>query len=182
MAENIAAKKILLDALQKRISFVSDADNTMDQKAATLLGFSAAIGVGFITFMQNSPWSVLSTFGLLSLLISAILFIIGVIRSRDYETGAIDLKEHPEYYDMSEEGLIEQLLSDVEYACGKNTETLMEKEKTYRRGLILLIFGLILLIIPIIPIWPKHQDRCHLHTQIQLRRVESSWPAYRFFQ
>ena len=141
--------KILFESIKSKFDFLSNADNCLDGKAVTLMGFEIILGIGYLSFIIGGLEGIKfyeGVVGLVSLAISTILLLF-VNWPKNYTTISVNLIEHREYLDKSEKDLLLQLTSDAQNAFTENNKILKTKVKFYRIAITLLIISSFLLIL-----------------------------------
>ncbi len=141
--------KILFESIKSKFDFLSNADNSLDGKAGTLMGFEITLGIGYLSFVAvglNGIKFYEGIVGLVLLGFSAIL-LMRVNWPKDYTTISVNLLEHKEYLNKTENELLLQLISDAQNAFTKNNKILKTKAILYRFAIILLIISSFLLIL-----------------------------------
>ena len=141
--------KILFESIKNKFDYLSNADNCLDGKAATLMGFEIALGIGYLSFIIGGLEGIKfyeGTGGLILLVISTILLLI-VNWPKNYITISVNLFEHKEYLEKPEKDLLLQLTSDAQNAFTKNNNILKTKVKLYRFAIVLLIASSFLFIL-----------------------------------
>jgi uncharacterized ion transporter superfamily protein YfcC len=144
---------ILLDTVRHRFDTVKDADNVLDQKSGTLMGFTLAIIIGYLTVIVSQLTGVKlyeGISGIIFLLISTVLLII-ICWPRDYYFASIKVSSNQEYLNKEIKQLSLQLISDNETATDKNYGKLKTKAFLFKISVILLMLGSILLILSKLP-------------------------------
>lgn len=132
-----------------KILFESNADNCLDGKAGTLMGFEITLGIGYLSFVIGGLEGIKfyeGVIGLALLGISTILLLI-VNWPKNYITISVNLFDHKEYLEKSEKDLLLQLTSDAQNAFTENNKILKRKVKLYRLAMALLIISSFLLIL-----------------------------------
>ena len=140
---------ILFESIKNKFDYLSNADNCLDGKAGTLIGFEITLGIGYLSFVIGGLEGVKfyeGVFGLALLGISTILLLI-VNWPKNYTTISVNLVDHKEYLDKTEKDLILQLISDAQNAFTKNNKILKNKVRLYRFAIFLLIVSSFLLIL-----------------------------------
>ena len=117
-----------LDAAQNQLGLTFSASDSLDAKALRVLGFDIAIGIFTLQSENHNPLWLLTL--LLTALIVSIIFTGVVIRPRQYIGAIVDLNEHPEYFELSEDDLVLQLLADTQDAIAMNS-SLNQKKSGY---------------------------------------------------
>jgi hypothetical protein len=139
----------LLDSTRHRFDTVRDADNVLDQKSGTLLGFAIAITIGSLT-IGSTPLEGIKLYegivGLVFFLIAIVLLIV-ISWPRDYSFASAEISSNQEYLDKEENQLLLQLISDNESATQKNYKKLKTKALLFKVSIILLSLGSVLLIL-----------------------------------
>jgi len=141
--------KILFESIKNKFDFLSNADNALDSKVGTLIGFEIAIGIGYLSFAFNGLTNVKYIESILGMIILSIslIFLLIVNWPKDYITISVNLLEHQDYLDKPEKELLLQLISDAQEAFTINNKILKLKVKLYRLAIIFLIISVILLIL-----------------------------------
>ncbi len=145
--------KILFESIKSKFDYLSNADNCLDGKAGTLMGFEITLGIGYLSFVIGGLEGIKfyeGVVGLASLAISTILLLI-VNWPKDYTTISVDISHGSdlgkEYLAKPEDKLLLQLISDAQNAFTQNNKILKTKAKLYRFAIILLIISSFLLIL-----------------------------------
>lgn len=144
---------VLLDSARHRFDTVRDADNVLDQKSGTLVGFTIAIILGYLTIVSSQLTGIKlyeGIIGTMLLLISTILLII-ISWPRDYSLASVKVSSNQEYLNKEEKELLLQLISDNELAVDKNYKKLKMKAILFKISIILLVLGSTLLILSKLP-------------------------------
>lgn len=139
----------LLESIRDKFNFVTNADNTLDGKAGTLLAFEIAITLGFLSFGLHGDGLIASILGLVGMIIS-IVILFYVNWPKTYITPSVNIFEKKEYLTKDGDDLLLQLISDAQNAFTKNNRILERKAKSYKIAIILLLISTILLILSII--------------------------------
>ncbi|MFA6599367.1 MAG: hypothetical protein WCS69_16720 [Ignavibacteriaceae bacterium] len=140
---------IILDTIRHRFDTVKDADNVLDQKSGTLMGFTIAIIVGYLAIIPPQlAGSKLyeGVAGIIFLLISTLLLII-ISWPRDYSFASVKVSSNQEYLNKEEKQLLLQLISDNESATDKNYRKLKIKAILFKVSVVVLVLGSLLLIL-----------------------------------
>ena len=145
--------KILFESVKNKFDFLSNADNCLDGKAGTLMGFEITLGIGYLSLVIGALEGIKfyeGVFGLVLLGISAVFLLI-VNWPKNYTTISVDLScgsdFGKEYLGKSENELLLQLTSDAQNAFTRNNKILKTKVKLYRFAMVLLIISSFLLIL-----------------------------------
>lgn len=144
---------IILDTVRHRFDTVKDADNVLDQKSGTLMGFTIAIIVGYLTIATSQLVGTKlyeGAVGVAFLIISTALLII-TSWPRDYSSASVKISSNQEYLNKEEKQLLLQLISDNESAIDKNQRQLKIKVTLFKISVVLLVMGSILLILSKLP-------------------------------
>jgi uncharacterized ion transporter superfamily protein YfcC len=144
---------ILLDTVRHRFDTIRDADNVLDQKSGTLIGFTIAIIVGYLTIVSSQLAGIKlyeGVIGVIFLIISTALLII-ISWPRNYSSSSVKVSSNQEYLNKEEKQLLLQLISDNESATDKNLKKLETKAILYKISVYLLVLGSILLILSKLP-------------------------------
>lgn len=152
MEEN-SKYKILFESVKSKFDFLSNADNTLDSKAGTLMGFEITLGIGYLSFVVGGLSGnklCEGVAGLALLCVSAILLII-VNWPKSYTMISVNLSSNlelgKEYLNKTENELLLQLIIDAQNAFTKNNKILETKVRLYRMAMTLLIISSVLLIL-----------------------------------
>jgi len=143
----------LLDTVRHRFDTIRDADNVLDQKSGTLIGFTIAIIVGYLTIVSSQLAGIKlyeGVIGVIFLIISTALLII-ISWPRNYSSSSVKVSSNQEYLNKEEKQLLLQLISDNESATDKNLKKLETKAILYKISVYLLVLGSILLILSKLP-------------------------------
>lgn len=141
--------KILFESIKSKFDFLSNADNSLDGKAGTLMGFEITLGIGYLSFIVGGLNGVKLYEGIIGLILlgaSAILLLI-INRPKNYMSTSVNLLDHLEYLEKTEKDLLLQLISDIQNAFTENNKILKAKVKIYKFGMALLIISTFLLIL-----------------------------------
>lgn len=144
---------ILLDTVRHRFDTVKDADNVLDQKSGTLMGFTLAIIIGYLTVIASQLTGIKlyeGIVGIIFLLVSTVLLVI-ICWPRDYSFASIKVSSNQEYLNKETKQLLLQLISDNETATDKNYRKLKTKAILFKTSIVLLILGSIILILSKLP-------------------------------
>jgi uncharacterized ion transporter superfamily protein YfcC len=140
---------IILNTTLNRFNIVKDADNVLDQKSGTLIGFTIAIIVGYLAIVSSQLTGIKfyeGITGILFLIISTVLLII-ISWPRDYSFASIKVSSNQEYLNKEEKELLLQLISDNESATDKNFKKIKMKSMLFKISVVLLTLGSLLLIL-----------------------------------
>jgi len=141
--------KILFESIKSKFDFLSNAHNSLDGKAGTLMGFEITLGIGYLSFVVGGLNGVKFYEGIIGLIllgVSAILLLI-INWPKNYTTISVNLFDHEEYLEKTEKDLLLQLSSDAQNAFTENNKILKIKVKLYRFAMALLIISSFLLIL-----------------------------------
>ena len=141
--------KILFESIKSKFDFLSNADNSLDGKDGTLMGFEITLGIGYLSFVVGGLDGVKFYEGIIGLIllgVSAILLLI-INWPKNYTTISVNLFDHKEYLEKTEKDLLLQLSSDAQNAFTENNKILKIKVKLYRFAMALLIISSFLLIL-----------------------------------
>ncbi len=144
--------KTILESLNKKFDYVSNADNALDGKAGTLLGFEIAILLGYLSLIFKELEGCnffIGSLGLVFLFISLVVLFY-VNWPKNYITTFVNISKHKEYLIKKERELLLQLISDSQSAFQKNNNVLKVKVRSYKTAIVCLMLSSILLIISII--------------------------------
>jgi hypothetical protein len=145
--------KILLDSVYQKFNTFISADDAIDQKAGTLMGFEITLLVGYLTLIASKLEGVKLIEGIIGsviLVISTALLII-INWSKSYSAVSVKLKDHAEYYNKDEKQLLMQMIDDGEAAIEKNNIIRKAKSKKYKIAIISLVISSIILILSKFP-------------------------------
>jgi len=133
--------KILFESIKNKFDYLSNADNCLDSKSGTLMGFEIALGIGYLSFIVDGLKGIKFYEGVAGLVLLAISIILLLIVNwpKNYITISVNLFEHKEYLEKSEKDLLLQLISDTQNAFTKNNKILKAKVRLYRFAITLLI-------------------------------------------
>jgi len=141
--------RILFESITSKFDYLSNADNCIDGKAETLMGFEIALGICYLAFIIGGLEGIefyMGVVGLVSLAISIVLLLF-INWPKDYTSMSVNITEHREYLDKSEKDLLLQLISDAQNAFTKNSKILKTKAKFYRFAVTFLIISSFLLML-----------------------------------
>jgi hypothetical protein len=131
---------------------ILSADNTLDGKSLSLLGFEVALGLGYISFVLPKLEDLIKytegITGLVFLAISSFLLLI-ITWPKKYISISPDISVHSEYLNKKEKALYFQLISDAQYSFNKNREKVKSKNRFFKDALILLFLSVFLFILSI---------------------------------
>lgn len=146
--------RIILDINLGKLNFLADADNSLDQKAGSLLGFVIALIVGYSSLILPRLEDLRKTqegwLGIASLAVSSV-FLIAIVWPREYHT-FVDVLKHKEYLKKNENELLKQLISDSCKDFGTNKDKLKQKSLFYKISIILIVLASFLLFLSAIPL------------------------------
>lgn len=144
---------IILDTVRHRFDTVKDADNVLDQKSGTLMGFSIAIIIGYLAVATSQLVGIKLYEGILGIVFISISAVLLIITSwpRDYSSASVKMSSNQGYLNKEEKQLLLQLISDNELATDKNYKKLRVKAILFKLSVSLLVFGSILLILSKLP-------------------------------
>ena len=139
--------KTLFESVQNKYDFVANADNALDSKVGTLLGFEITLGIGYLSFIIGGLDGIKFYEGLigLGLLTVSSILLLWVNFPKDYTTISVNLFEHREYLNKAEKDLLLQLISDAQSAFTTNNNILKTKAKIYKIAIILLMISSVFL-------------------------------------
>ena len=137
--------KILLDGVRQNYDAIADADNSLENKAGTLLGIEIAIGVGYLA-LKNGCLTCMELTGMMVMVVSIGLLIFFNWPKKYFPPSIFPAREG-EYRSMTEENLLLQSLADTQLAIKENRKKLNHKARLYKAALILLILSAFLLIL-----------------------------------
>jgi len=141
--------KILLETTSQKFDTIANADNTLDQKAGTLMGFEITVVIGVLTLLVNqlSDTKLYEAYVAVIFLVASIAILLYVSWPKNYSNASVDLKKNQDYLNKEERPLLLQLISDKSKAIDDNSGTLRKKSKLFKIAIILLMFSFILLIL-----------------------------------
>ncbi|HOI97829.1 MAG TPA: hypothetical protein PLA19_04995 [Candidatus Pacearchaeota archaeon] len=143
----MSKNSLLFESVKSKFDTLANADNTLDQKAGTLMGFEIALITGYLTLAFNGLQGVKlieGISGIVILIISTILLLI-IIWPRDYSSIIVDLSSNESYLSKKEQNLLLQLISDTQNACKNNKKNLDYKAKLFKISITLLLVSSTLL-------------------------------------
>jgi uncharacterized ion transporter superfamily protein YfcC len=144
---------VLLDSARHRFDIIRDADDVIDQKSGTLIGFTTTIIIGYLTIISPQLTGIKLIEGIIGVaffIVSTILLII-VNWPSNYSFASTKISSNQEYLNKEEKELLLQLISDNESAADKNYKKLQKKAILYKLAIYLLAFGSILLVLSKLP-------------------------------
>ncbi len=143
MNTNIESLKIILDSIKNKIDFQLNADNGIDSKSGILIGLVGVVAV----FYLNIENSYIAYIPLVGLVITS-YFLFKLTNPKTYNTGSLDPYDDSNgYRSMSEDKLLNQMISDYQKAFDDNSKILNLKNRNYRKAIILFMFSILLMII-----------------------------------
>lgn len=146
--------QIILGINTSKLNFLADADNSLDQKAGSLLGFVVALIVGYsslvLPHLEDFRKIQEGWLGITSLAISSV-FLIAIVWPREYHT-FVNVLKHKEYLKKIENDLLRQLISDTCRDFGANREKLKQKSLFYKISILLIVLASFLLFLSAIPL------------------------------
>lgn len=141
--------KILLEATSQRFDAIANADNTLDQKAGTLMGFEITLAIGVLTWLINqlSDIKLFEAYFAVFLLFLSVILLLYISWPKKYLNASVDLKKNQGYLNVEEKPLLLQLISDKNKAIDDNSEILKRKTKMFKIAIVLLVISFILLML-----------------------------------
>lgn len=141
--------KILFESVKNKFDYLSNADNCLDEKAGTLMGFEIALGIGYLSFVVVGLKGIKFYEGIIGLILLATstILLLMVNWPKNYITISVNLFEHKEYLEKSEKDLFLQLTSDAQNAFTENNKILKTKVKLYRFAITLLVISSLLFVL-----------------------------------
>lgn len=133
-----------LDAAQNELALTFSASDSLDTRALGILGYDLAVGIFSLqTDLHRRIWVSVPLYILLIVSITLTLFI---IFPRNYSGAIVDLDLHPEYFELSEEELVAQLLTDTQDSIARNASLNSVKANYYLAAIITSILSTLSLI------------------------------------
>lgn len=131
----------MYQAILQKNTTLTEADSSLDSKAATILAFEVTLAVGYLTLVAGKISGVKLVEGLLALalLSVSIVLLLIAIWPKKYRSVTVDYFKKKEYFLMTNERLSLQLISDAQYAFNHNNDVLKFKVKFYRIAIVLLV-------------------------------------------
>ena len=141
--------KALLDSTNQRFNTVFNADNTLDQKAGTLMGFEIAFIIGYLTLFASQLEGAKIFEGILGIIFLSISSVLLVIINwpRTYAFSSLEVTTNQDDLNKGEKQVLLQMISDEELAISKNVKILKRKSLLYKIALVTLFIGSLLLIL-----------------------------------
>jgi hypothetical protein len=141
--------EILLESVSERFNTIANADNTIDQKSGTLMGFEITVIIGVLTLLIDQLKNVKLLEGLcaIALLIASTVLLIIVSWPKKYFSASVKLTDNQDYLNKDERSLLLQLISDKEKSVDNNSKILKKKTLLFRIATVLLLVGSCLLIL-----------------------------------
>jgi hypothetical protein len=141
--------EILLESVSERFDTIANADNTIDQKAGTLMGFEITVIIGVLTLLidQLENVKLLEGFCAVVLLIVSTVLLIVISWPKKYFSASVRLTDNQDYLNKDERSLLLQLISDKEESVDNNLKILEKKTLLFRVAIVLLLVGSCLLIL-----------------------------------
>ncbi len=141
--------KVLFESVKNKFDYLSNADNSLDGKTGTLMGFEITLLIGYFSFVIGGLEGIKFYEGVAGLVLIGISTILPLIVNwpKNYTTISVNLTEHTVYLDKSEKELLLQLTSDAQNAFTKNNRILKRKVKLYKFAVALLIISSFFLIL-----------------------------------
>jgi hypothetical protein len=137
--EGLAA---LLSAVLAQTSIIQSTDNEIDSKANNLMA-AALVIVALIGVQLKAPdgqWYQLSIVAM-----GVILLVIGLViyltRNQGYYETVVDLDQHNEYFNMENEELLAQLISDAAFANTQNAAIIERKQRLFKHTVLVFLLG-----------------------------------------
>lgn len=133
----------LFESVKDKYDFLSDADNALDGKAGTLMGFEITFGIAYISFVINDLEGIKFYEGVigLALLGISIIALLVVNWPKKYMTISVNPFERKEYLRKSERDLLLQLISDAQNAFTVNNKIVRGKARLYKLAITLLVMS-----------------------------------------
>lgn len=146
---------IILDTVRHRFDTIKDADNVLDQKSGTLMGFAIAIIIGYLTIATSQLAGIKLYEGIIGIVFLTISTALLIVTSwpRDYSSASVKMSSNQEYLNKEEKQLLLQLISDNELATDKNHKKLKTKAILFKISVSLLTLGSSLLILSKLPLF-----------------------------
>jgi len=141
--------KILLETTSQQFDTIANADNTLDQKAGTLMGFEITVVIGVLTLLMSQLRGIklYEAYLAIFILLISISILLYISWPKKYFNASVDLRNNQDYLNKEEGPLLLQLISDKNKAIDDNSETLKRKTKLFKLAIILLMISFALLIL-----------------------------------
>lgn len=141
----------VIDALKNKNDLLLGADNTLDSKASSLLGFEIALGVGYATLVLDRIEGIKYIEGIIGLifLLLSLLFLLSIAWPKKYIAPSVNIFQHKDYLNKSEKDLYLQLISDSQNAFSKNNEKAKRKSRIFKEALTFLLIASFLFVLSI---------------------------------
>lgn len=141
--------KILLEATSQRFDTLTNADNTLDQKAGTLMGFEITIVIGVLTLLVDQLGGIKlhEAYSAVVFLILSILILLYISWPKKYLNASVNLKKNQDYLNAEEKPLLLQLISDKSKAIDDNSKILKRKTALFKLAIFFLMISFFLLIL-----------------------------------
>lgn len=133
-----------LDAAQNQLGLTFSASDALDGKALGILAFNAALLIFTLQSEMQNQWWLLAP--LFVILVISSLYTIRTIWPDRYIGAIVDLRDHPQYLQLSEDALVLQLLADTQEAIRINTSKNEQKSRCCTLSIILSLLGVGLLV------------------------------------
>lgn len=146
---SIQNKKIILEQLNVRFNFLANADNAVEAKAGTLLGFSIAIILAFLIEAYpdiSLPQKIMEARAGSFLLTTSILTtIVHVLKTRRYASNVVKEDKIEYRLKLSEDEFVDKTISNAQSSNNTNANFLKDKVRGFKISLISFILGVSLL-------------------------------------
>jgi hypothetical protein len=134
----VAGYTALYLGVAQNLSMIHSADDAIENKVTAFLAGSLVILA--LVLGRTETWRVLTFIGV-SLLVIGILVAVYILRSRGYNSVAINVSENLDYLSFEQDELLLHLISDAEDSINTSTKILNEKVRLYHWVLALFVFG-----------------------------------------
>lgn len=150
--EDYSKYKALLDVIINKNNVLFDADNTLDSKVLSFLGFEVAIMIGFVSLalpkLDDPIKYKEGIIAIVTLIISA-MFLVKISWPKKYASISPNINKHKEYLDKNEKDLYLKLISNAQFSFDKNKIITDKKSLYFRDALVLFLVALIFIILSI---------------------------------
>jgi len=141
--------KIILETTSQQFDTIANADNTLDQKAGTLMGFEITVVIGVLTLLMSQLRGIklFEAYLAIFILLISISILLYISWPKKYFNASVDLRNNQDYLNKEEGPLLLQLISDKSKAIDDNSETLKRKTKLFKLAIVLLMISFALLML-----------------------------------
>ena len=134
----------LLDVRQNHLGLVLGAGNSTDTTALGMLGFSAAVFIFGLDTALDNPWWLWVP--LIVSLLGSITAAVYTIWPRAYRGASVDLEQYPQYFTLTEDKLLLQLIADTQDSIKANDAINVKKVSACVTSIVLALIGLVLIL------------------------------------